>query len=55
MAATTAPNSGPGATKDAPNPEAPRAPALSYGRLIPVTVHFDDLDALGFCTTPATR
>ncbi|MEW2249714.1 MULTISPECIES: acyl-CoA thioesterase [unclassified Streptomyces] len=27
--------------------EAPIAPALSYGRLIPVTVHFDDLDALG--------
>ncbi|MCG7207969.1 MULTISPECIES: acyl-CoA thioesterase [Streptomyces] len=27
--------------------EAPAAPALSYGRLIPVTVHFDDLDALG--------
>ncbi|MFD8721798.1 acyl-CoA thioesterase [Streptomyces sp. NPDC059629] len=27
--------------------EAPMAPALSYGRLIPVTVHFDDLDALG--------
>ncbi|MFB9346990.1 acyl-CoA thioesterase [Streptomyces heliomycini] len=27
--------------------EAPPAPALSYGRLIPVTVHFDDLDALG--------
>ncbi|GAA3168724.1 MULTISPECIES: acyl-CoA thioesterase [Streptomyces] len=27
--------------------EAPLAPALSYGRLIPVTVHFDDLDALG--------
>ncbi|MFB7504432.1 acyl-CoA thioesterase [Streptomyces broussonetiae] len=27
--------------------EAPFAPALSYGRLIPVTVHFDDLDALG--------
>ncbi|MEU3507131.1 thioesterase family protein [Streptomyces longwoodensis] len=27
--------------------EAPTAPALSYGRLIPVTVHFDDLDALG--------
>lgn len=23
------------------------APALSYGRLLPVTVHFDDLDALG--------
>ena len=27
--------------------EAPLAPALSHGRLIPVTVHFDDLDALG--------
>ncbi|WP_340383239.1 thioesterase family protein [Streptomyces sp. SS7] len=27
--------------------EAPIAPDLSYGRLIPVTVHFDDLDALG--------
>lgn len=27
--------------------EAPAAPALSYGRLIPATVHFDDLDALG--------
>ncbi len=27
--------------------EVPPAPALSYGRLIPVTVHFDDLDALG--------
>jgi acyl-CoA thioester hydrolase len=27
--------------------EAPTAPALSPGRLIPVTVHFDDLDALG--------
>ncbi|MFB7599891.1 acyl-CoA thioesterase [Streptomyces sp. NPDC056160] len=27
--------------------EAPAAPALSYGRLIPVAVHFDDLDALG--------
>ncbi|MET9062435.1 thioesterase family protein [Streptomyces antibioticus] len=27
--------------------EAPTAPALSHGRLIPVTVHFDDLDALG--------
>jgi acyl-CoA thioester hydrolase len=27
--------------------EAPAVPALSYGRLIPVTVHFDDLDALG--------
>ncbi|ELS51747.1 acyl-CoA thioesterase [Streptomyces viridochromogenes] len=27
--------------------EAPPAPALSYGRLVPVTVHFDDLDALG--------
>ncbi|MFF4567019.1 acyl-CoA thioesterase [Streptomyces sp. NPDC001435] len=27
--------------------EASIAPALSYGRLIPVTVHFDDLDALG--------
>ncbi|MFI9820119.1 acyl-CoA thioesterase [Streptomyces sp. NPDC052013] len=27
--------------------EAPPAPVLSYGRLIPVTVHFDDLDALG--------
>ncbi|MEU3031768.1 acyl-CoA thioesterase [Streptomyces incarnatus] len=27
--------------------EAPSAPAVSYGRLIPVTVHFDDLDALG--------
>lgn len=27
--------------------EAPIAPALSYGRLMPVTVHFDDLDALG--------
>ncbi|NUQ97207.1 MAG: acyl-CoA thioesterase [Streptomyces sp.] len=27
--------------------EATIAPALFYGRLIPVTVHFDDLDALG--------
>ncbi|MET7680939.1 thioesterase family protein [Streptomyces sp. NPDC005423] len=27
--------------------EAPLVPALPYGRLIPVTVHFDDLDALG--------
>ncbi|MFB7087431.1 acyl-CoA thioesterase [Streptomyces sp. NPDC056296] len=27
--------------------EAPAAPLLSYGRLVPVTVHFDDLDALG--------
>ncbi|MFF8033186.1 MULTISPECIES: acyl-CoA thioesterase [unclassified Streptomyces] len=27
--------------------EAPPAPAPTYGRLIPVTVHFDDLDALG--------
>ncbi|MER5599300.1 thioesterase family protein [Streptomyces sp. NPDC002265] len=27
--------------------EASIAPALSYGRLVPVTVHFDDLDALG--------
>ena len=27
--------------------EAPPAPAQSYGRLVPVTVHFDDLDALG--------
>ncbi|MPY35453.1 acyl-CoA thioesterase [Streptomyces adustus] len=27
--------------------EAPTAPVLSYGRLVPVTVHFDDLDALG--------
>lgn len=27
--------------------EATLAPALSHGRLIPVTVHFDDLDALG--------
>ncbi|MFF6994198.1 acyl-CoA thioesterase [Streptomyces sp. NPDC008313] len=27
--------------------EAPTAPALSYGRIVPVTVHFDDLDALG--------
>ncbi|MGW0878584.1 acyl-CoA thioesterase [Streptomyces sp. NPDC002671] len=27
--------------------EAPTAPAVAYGRLIPVTVHFDDLDALG--------
>ncbi|MGW2616320.1 acyl-CoA thioesterase [Streptomyces sp. NPDC001500] len=27
--------------------EAPPAPAVSYGRLVPVTVHFDDLDALG--------
>ncbi|AOR35482.1 thioesterase [Streptomyces fodineus] len=27
--------------------EAPIAPAVPYGRLIPVTVHFDDLDALG--------
>jgi acyl-CoA thioester hydrolase len=25
----------------------PAAPVLAYGRLIPVTVHFDDLDALG--------
>ncbi|MFI1420712.1 acyl-CoA thioesterase [Streptomyces sp. NPDC020731] len=27
--------------------EAPLAPALLHGRLIPVAVHFDDLDALG--------
>lgn len=27
--------------------DATLAPALSYGRLMPVTVHFDDLDALG--------
>jgi acyl-CoA thioester hydrolase len=27
--------------------EAPPAPAVSYGRLVAVTVHFDDLDALG--------
>ncbi|MGM9440087.1 acyl-CoA thioesterase [Streptomyces murinus] len=27
--------------------EAPFAPVVSHGRLIPVTVHFDDLDALG--------
>ncbi|MEU6659467.1 thioesterase family protein [Streptomyces sp. NPDC046821] len=27
--------------------EAPASPALSYGQLVPVTVHFDDLDALG--------
>lgn len=27
--------------------EAPTAPALPYGRLVPVAVHFDDLDALG--------
>ncbi|MFE6412400.1 acyl-CoA thioesterase [Streptomyces sp. NPDC057837] len=27
--------------------EALPAPALSHGRLVPVTVHFDDLDALG--------
>ncbi|MFE9774158.1 acyl-CoA thioesterase [Streptomyces sp. NPDC005931] len=27
--------------------QAPTAPAVSYGRLLPVTVHFDDLDALG--------
>ncbi|MYR59937.1 acyl-CoA thioesterase [Streptomyces sp. SID625] len=27
--------------------EAPAAPDLSYGRLVPVAVHFDDLDALG--------
>ncbi|MET8614526.1 acyl-CoA thioesterase [Streptomyces misionensis] len=27
--------------------EAAPAPAVSYGRLVPVTVHFDDLDALG--------
>lgn len=27
--------------------EAPLAPVLLHGRLIPVTVHFDDLDALG--------
>ncbi|WP_217141066.1 thioesterase family protein [Streptomyces sp. AC627_RSS907] len=27
--------------------EAPASPLLSYGRLVPVTVHFDDLDALG--------
>lgn len=25
----------------------PFAPAVSHGKLIPVTVHFDDLDALG--------
>ncbi|MEV5355895.1 thioesterase family protein [Streptomyces sp. NPDC052693] len=27
--------------------EALTSPALSHGRLVPVTVHFDDLDALG--------
>ncbi|MFD7792079.1 acyl-CoA thioesterase [Streptomyces sp. NPDC059759] len=27
--------------------EAPAAPVLTHGRLLPVTVHFDDLDALG--------
>lgn len=27
--------------------EAPVAPSLPYGSLLPVTVHFDDLDALG--------
>lgn len=27
--------------------EAHTVPVVSYGRLIPVTVHFDDLDALG--------
>ncbi|MER6328512.1 acyl-CoA thioesterase [Streptomyces sp. NPDC014983] len=27
--------------------EAPSAPVVSPGRLMPVTVHFDDLDALG--------
>ncbi|SNX56993.1 acyl-CoA thioester hydrolase [Streptomyces sp. TLI_55] len=27
--------------------EAPTTPTVSHGRLIPVTVHFDDLDALG--------
>ena len=27
--------------------EATIVPALAHGRLIPVTVHFDDLDALG--------
>jgi acyl-CoA thioester hydrolase len=27
--------------------EAPAAPAPTHGRLVPVTVHFDDLDALG--------
>jgi acyl-CoA thioester hydrolase len=27
--------------------ESPSATALTYGRLIPVAVHFDDLDALG--------
>ncbi|BBC38045.1 uncharacterized protein SGFS_093390 [Streptomyces graminofaciens] len=27
--------------------EAPAAPAVAYGRLVPVAVHFDDLDALG--------
>jgi len=27
--------------------DVPTAPAPSHGRLIPVTVHFDDLDALG--------
>ncbi|MBK3627138.1 acyl-CoA thioesterase [Streptomyces sp. MBT49] len=26
---------------------APTAPAVPYGRIVPVTVHFDDLDALG--------
>lgn len=35
--------------------EAPTAPALSYGRLIPVTVHFDDWTRSGCCTTPAIR
>ncbi|MFJ8803123.1 MULTISPECIES: thioesterase family protein [unclassified Streptomyces] len=27
--------------------EAPAAPVLTHGRLLPVAVHFDDLDALG--------
>ncbi|MET8669044.1 thioesterase family protein [Streptomyces tendae] len=28
-------------------PAAPVPPVVPYGRLVPVTVHFDDLDALG--------
>ncbi|MEU5363802.1 thioesterase family protein [Streptomyces sp. NPDC005925] len=32
---------------EGPTAEDPAAPAPPYGRLVPVTVHFDDLDALG--------
>ncbi|GGQ85426.1 thioesterase [Streptomyces asoensis] len=34
-------------TAPAPTAPAPTASAVPYGRIVPVTVHFDDLDALG--------